>query len=86
MIGPGAGLNTNKSRPTGCLEGSFTQGVNLRVPRSEAVQVVRGCPLVTVVSRPFWHGCGTPPGCKLPARTTIGRPSAASPWCRWSCM
>ena len=44
---------------TGCLEGRFRQGVNLRVSRSEGIQVARECPLVTVVFRPFWHARGT---------------------------
>jgi len=39
-------------------EGRFTQGVGLRVPRSEVVRGARGGPLVTTVFRPFWHGCG----------------------------
>jgi hypothetical protein len=33
-------------------------------PRSGAVRGTRGRPLVTAVSRQFWHGRGTPPGCK----------------------
>lgn len=51
-----------------CLEGRFAQRVDLRAPRSEAVRTARGGPLVTAVFRPFWHGRGTPPGCKLAAR------------------
>ena len=41
------------------LEGRFKQGVDLHVPRPEAVRVARARPLVTAVLRPFWHGCGT---------------------------
>jgi hypothetical protein len=37
------------------------QQVNLRVPRSVVVRAARGRPLVTAISRPFWHRSGTPP-------------------------
>ena len=44
---------------TSCLEGRFRQGVNLRVPSSEAIRAVRGSPLLTAVSRLIWHESGT---------------------------
>jgi hypothetical protein len=44
---------------TSCLEGRFTQGVNLGEPRAEVVRGARRLPLVTAVSRLFWHGYGT---------------------------
>ena len=44
---------------THCLEGRFRQGVNLRMPMSEAVRGTRRRPVMTAVSRLFWHGCGT---------------------------
>jgi hypothetical protein len=50
---------TSVSPATCCLEGRFRQGVNLRVSRSEAVRHARARPLVTAVSRPFWHESGT---------------------------
>jgi hypothetical protein len=37
---------------TGCLEGRFTQRVNQPVRRSEAVHVIRRCPLTTAIFRP----------------------------------
>lgn len=36
-----SGLHLVHSGATGCLEGRFRQGVNLRVPRSGTVRVVR---------------------------------------------
>ena len=58
-----------------CLEGRFTQGVNLRVRRSKAVRSVRGRPLVTAVFRLLWHGCGTDgdisDGCQLVAPEAV---------------
>ena len=36
---------------------------------------------MTAVSHPFWHGRGTPPGCKLLARSTDWATPAASSWC-----
>ena len=48
------------------------------MPRSEAVRAARERPLVTAVFGLFWHGRGTPPGCKLPARATTGPTSAAA--------
>ena len=44
---------------TRCLEVCFTQRVKQPMPRSEAVRDVRESPLMTAVSRPFWHGHGT---------------------------
>jgi hypothetical protein len=55
-------------RGTHRLGGRFTQGVNLRVTRSEAVRCVCGWPLVAAVSRPFWHERGTTPLARLMAR------------------
>jgi hypothetical protein len=56
------------------LQGRFTQGVNLRVPRSEAVRYVCGWPLVTAVFCPFWHGCGTGAPARLPRKRQVSRP------------
>jgi hypothetical protein len=48
------------SAANGCLEVSFTQRVNLHLPRSEAVRGVRERPLLTALSPPVlartWHG------------------------------
>ena len=46
---------------TRSLEGRFRQGVNLHLPRSEAVRGARERPLLTAVIRPNWHGRGTSP-------------------------
>ncbi len=48
------------SRLTGCLEGRFTQRVNLHIPRSQASCGSRHLPFVPVVFRLFWHERGTP--------------------------
>lgn len=61
--------------PTCCLGGRSAQGVDLRMPRSDAVHGARRRPLVTAVFRPFWHGRGTDAsirdGCQLMAREAV---------------
>jgi hypothetical protein len=47
------------------LRRSFQAGGHLRASRSVIVGGARGRPPVTAVFRPFWHGRGTAPGCKL---------------------
>ncbi len=70
---------------TGCLEGRFRQGVNLRMPTSEAVRSARRRPLVTAVCRPFWHGRGTDANTTTDAssRVRIAPRLAPSPRARW---
>ena len=67
--------DSNRDLATRCLDGRFTQGVNLRVRRSKAVRSVRGRPLVTAVFRLLWHGCGTDgdisDGCQLVAPEAV---------------
>jgi len=65
------GHGAPKTCVTGYFEGRFTQRVNLRVPRLAAVRDAPGWPLVPAVFRLFWHGRGTPPGCKPPPRPAI---------------
>ena len=59
LPGQRAQQDSNRDLATRCLEGRFTQRVNLLVLWSEPVGSCCGYSSMFLVSAPFWHAAGT---------------------------